>query len=138
MSSCHKKNIGSLYLLGWFTGDGPPKLGEGPAAARFGDALGGSFAGDQGSLIPFPAAEVGAAEATPPQGSSWGCLAAASCCWTGIPQGSIEEEAAVLVGGGGCAIGFPKSKSKRSFLLLLDFEEVVEIRTPLFPSVSEL
>ena len=52
------------------TGDGPPKLGEGPAAARFGDALGGSFAGDQGSLIPFPAAEVGAAEATPPQGSS--------------------------------------------------------------------
>jgi hypothetical protein len=73
---------------------------------------------DHGSLLTGSEA---IAEA-PPQGSWLAGLAAASA---GMPQGSTEgddDEAAVRVGGGGCATGLPKSKSSKSlegFPLLL-------------------
>ena len=96
-----------------------------------GDVLGGSLTGDHGSLTLVPGAADAAPAADAPQGST--------CCWggcvcTGIPQGSTLDEADVLCGGGGCATGFPKSKSKRSLEGLL-FELFAGL---LNPSPSEL
>ena len=122
-------------LLVWFTGEGPPML------EMFGDTLGASLTGDQGSLLLETAAGAGdalagAAAATPPQGSSWGCLGGS--CKAGMPHGSIEDEAAVRVGGGGCATGLPKSKSRRSSrgLLLLDLAATAPLMRP--ESVTDL